>query len=46
MAAGASMVWTAAGVGSLGRLPDPWIGQHTVCMTWHMPDGLRRRMVP
>ena len=45
MAAGASMGWTAAGVGILGRLPDPFTGQHTVSMTGHEPDGPRRRGV-
>ena len=29
MAAGASMGWAAAGVGILGRLPDPFTGQKT-----------------
>ena len=35
MAAGASMGWAAAGVGILGRLPDPFTGQHTVSMMGH-----------
>ena len=41
MAAGASMGWAAAGVGILGRLPDPFTGQNTVCLTGHEPDGPR-----
>ena len=45
MAAGASMGWAAAGVGILGRLPDPFTGQNTVCLTGHEPDGPRRRDV-
>ena len=47
MAAGASMGWAAAGVGILGRLPGPFTGQNTVCLTghWHVPDGPRTRVV-
>ena len=45
MAAGASMGWAAAGVGILGRLPDPFTGQNTVCLTGQEPDGPRRRPV-
>ena len=44
-AAGAGMGWASAGVGILGRLPDPFTGQNTVCLTGHEPDGPRRRDV-
>ena len=45
MAAGASMGWAAAGVGILGRLPDPFTGQNTVCLAGHEPDGPKTRVV-